>query len=86
MIPDSSSVSGKQCLICGKVFATTGSANRHFKMTHSGDLVIQGKSPPCFLCGKRFKHENILKDHLRKKHQVYQPQYDEVYCHKAQFE
>ena len=85
LIADSSSISGNQCMICGKVFATPGSAKRHFNMTHLGDSDV--KSPPCMVCGKRFKHLQTLKDHLRKIHQVYQAQYEKVYGdHKAHVE
>ena len=86
MIPDFSKISGNQCLICGKAFATPGSARRHFNMTHLGDSDIPGKSPPCMVCGKRFKHIQTLKDHLRKIHQVYQAQYDKVYVHEGHLE
>ena len=75
-IADSSRVSGNQCLICGKAFATPGSAKRHFHMAHSGDSY---RSPPCMVCGKRFKHVQTLKDHLRKTHQVYQAHYEKLY-------
>jgi uncharacterized C2H2 Zn-finger protein len=75
-IADSNSISGNQCLICGKVFATPGSAKRHFDMTH---LDMAEKSQPCFECGKRFRHSQLLKDHLRKTHNIYKAQYEKVY-------
>ena len=68
-IADSIRISGNQCLICGKAFATPGSAKRHFQMAHTDDWHC---NQPCTVCGKSFKNVQTLKNHLRKIHQVYQ--------------
>jgi len=73
---DSNSISGSQCLICGKVLSNPAKAKRHVDMTHLGHL---DKSPPCMVCGKRFKNIETLKQHLRKTHNIFQAQYEKMF-------
>lgn len=59
-----------QCLVCGKAFATLGSARRHHNMVHRVDPLCSIN--PCNVCGKSFRHKETLKDHLRRTHNIYQ--------------
>jgi predicted transcriptional regulator len=58
------------------VLSNPAKAKRHVDMTHLGHL---DKSPPCMLCGKRFKNIETLKQHLRKTHNIFQAQYERLY-------
>ena len=83
LIADSNSkypgIFGNQCLTCGKVLATKATAKRHFDMTHAAEMGSTVNSPPCMICGKVFKHDLLLKCHLRKMHNIYKAQYEKVY-------
>ena len=58
------------------ILSNPSKAKRHIQITHSDGL---NKSPPCVVCGKIFKHAQVLKDHLRTSHNIYKQQYEKMY-------
>eukprot|EP00095_Tigriopus_kingsejongensis_P006100 maker-scaffold691_size110934-snap-gene-0.34 protein:Tk06100 transcript:maker-scaffold691_size110934-snap-gene-0.34-mRNA-1 annotation:"longitudinals lacking" len=58
---------GGQCLRCGKGFALFVTAVRHFKLSH-----FESENLPCPYCQSVMRTKSYLKDHLRRKHKVYQ--------------
>lgn len=51
-----------ECSLCGSVFSYRNNATRHIKSAHFSEPI------PCIHCGKYYKNERGLKDHIRSNH------------------
>ena len=49
----------KNCVYCGKYFASAFSLKRHIKQVH-----LLHKEHKCEICDKRFAHKQYLKEHM----------------------
>ena len=65
---------GGRCNYCGRTFSGLRNAKRHFSTVH-----LQENSPcTCPVCNKGFIRRELMKDHLRRKHNMYKDMYKDL--------
>jgi hypothetical protein len=64
-----SGVEGKvQCEVCRRYYHA-GSLRRHVRNQHQ--TAAAANTAQCHICCMHFKNEGVMKDHMRRKHNVY---------------